>query len=70
MPTLKYRVGNELLSVDSFDVPEEGDIYSYTVVGGPTRYNEHIRYNAPIKYNGGFDFSPGRDKLLALLNRS
>jgi len=81
MTTLKYRVGNLLLSVDSFDVPIEGDIYNYTTAGIPTTglaitYNDPISYNTPIKYNGGigggsgFSFSEGRDKLLALLNRS
>ena len=68
--TLKYRIGNILSLVKGFDVPIEGDIYSYTTPGAPTRYNESIAYNTPITYNGGFDYSVGRDRLLALLERS
>ena len=68
--TLKYRVGNKLFSIKGFEVPIEGDTYSYENPGGPTRYNDPIAYNTQIPYNGGFDYSVGRDKLLALLNRS
>lgn len=70
METLKYRIGNDLFLINSFDIPIEADIYSYTTTGSPTKYNDPIAYNSPITYNGGFNFSAGRDKLLALLNRS